>query len=135
MRYLAFALLPILVVAAPPSAALAAYTFTIQVPVKVNNLPPGATVSVECMLYKNANGTGLMDGVVPGRSTANSGTYSVQMHTPNTQPGSYQCWVLVVEGGIINFTGGDPANASMVGKTLSPAPGWTGTMSIIGKLP
>ncbi len=102
-------------------------------------MPPGATVSVECMLYKNANGTGLMDGVVPGHSSssttaANSGPLSVQMHA-NAQPGSYQCWVLVVEGGIINFTGGDPANASIVGKTLSPAPGWTGTMSIIGKLP
>jgi hypothetical protein len=124
-------LLAILIAAALPSAALAqalgAWNYTLHVPVKVTNVPPGSYVFVSCSLYNGANHGGGQDGdgnspssnPQVGRHGYYSGTVTVRLTGP-TKPGSYACWLsLALRGSSIGVFGG--------GYNTSNAPGWTGT--------
>lgn len=125
-------LLAILIAAALPSAALAqalgAWNYTLHVPVRVTNAPPGSYVFVSCSLYNGANHGGGQDGYgnspssnpQVGRHGYYSGTVTVRLTGP-TKPGSYACWLsLALRGSSI---GGGVAG----GYNTSRAPGWTGT--------
>ncbi len=107
-----------------PSVALADVSYTFQVPIAVSNLPSGAAVQAACAVYSGTNGSGSQLKYATSSASAVtggsfSGTLSVSLTSP-AKPASYQCYMMVYNGGkIVNLVNGN---------ATSPADGWTGTM-------
>jgi hypothetical protein len=131
-----FVTLATAVAVALPNAALAAFSYTFQIPASATNIIAGSAIQAECTLYPlpNAGGAQLSTGesatvmLVPTGGAWN-GTLSVPVSSP-TKPGSYKCWLIVVPGlgnsTTLNILNGVPENTS---------PGWTGTMYTTVNLP
>ena len=129
MRYFASALLTILIAAAAPGAALAAYTYTFQVQLAVTNAPAGAGIQTTCYLFSLANLTGSTTSghtvvTVPANGSISAAPPNVSVNT-GWALGSYRCMLFVFNPpsspNTTNLTNG--SYTSPQAKT-----GWTGTM-------
>jgi hypothetical protein len=122
-------------VAATPLAALADFSYTLQVPVTVTNVPAGSTIQVTCMLYlpNTTFQTSASSQIVRTTNGAYSGTVTVTTQLMHTRPQMYAC------GLTVNTTSAQSINGSInvraPGAMASPAPGWTGTMLTQGVIP
>jgi hypothetical protein len=130
MRFFVSSVAALLAIAAP-AVAMAAYNYTFNVPVTLNNLPAGAVATAECSLFAGINASG--GQVATATATLNSApgpqSISIPVSAP-AKPGSYSCWVIVSakigSSTSINIQNGTPT---------SPVPGWTGQMLTTANIP
>jgi hypothetical protein len=115
---------------APAGAAVPLYTYTLEVPVTVKNLPLVAKSRVICVLLSGkAETSDYNSSDVPLVKGAFSGTVSVSIGSDKPATG-YTCRLQVAVGGV---SGGQPINVANA--TYENAIGWTGTMIVSGNLP
>ena len=130
MRFFVSSLAAVLA-AATPAVAMAAYNYTFNVPVTLNNMPAGAVATAECSLYAGLNGSGGQMATETATLSISPGpqTVSIPVSAP-TKPGSYSCYVIVGAkfgaASSINIQNGVPT---------SPMPGWTGPMVTTADIP
>jgi|SRR5580698_1246969 hypothetical protein len=130
MRFFVSSLAAVLA-AAMPTLAMAAYNYTFNVPVTLNNMPAGAVSTLECSLYQGINASGGQIGTATAMLTTSSAqqNMSIPVSAP-TKPGSYSCWVVVSakigSTASINIQNGTPT---------APVPGWTGQMVTTANIP
>jgi hypothetical protein len=117
--------------AAVPAIAMAAYNYTFNVPVTLNNLPAGAVATAECSLFVGINASGGQISTATATLASSPGPQSVTIPVSSpTKPGSYSCWVVV--GAKIGST----ASINILnGVATSPMPGWTGQMVTTANIP
>jgi len=132
MRTPLFAIVAVLF-ATIPTAALADFAYTFQVPTSVSNIPSGATIQAICRLYPSQNGAGspLAEGSSQSVNATNgiySGTLTVKT-SASAKPGSYMCFLVVS-----NNSGATWMNV-VNGSAGMPQAGWTGKMYAIVNLP
>lgn len=117
-----------------PAAALAAFNYTLVVPVSAKQLPAGSSIQVVCPLYPGPNGSGGQPLAIAQSPIVNVGAGSIYIGNMSaiasiaTPAASYKCSLLVYQNGVaVNFSA-DTVGSVMGSGQGALATGWHGAI-------